>query len=205
MTHDRPARRAFHAPFVVAIFAAALCWGCSAVLTVEPVGSEPVTLDPVQWNGVWCDVGWAVAQVLPTPGEPGESECYVITVVDPAGGTFTWAEVGSAEISSGVVRQEPGMTAMFVTVQDPPGTDGFLEWARLRIGQDTLLIWLPDTKAFGALVDAGALPGVRAKEDVVLDHLGTEAMKVIREHEPWLFDWDELPAILVRITPAPGS
>jgi hypothetical protein len=170
--------------------------GCSAVLTVEPVGREPVVLDPAQWDGLWCDVGAVPAYGSGTDDATGH--CATITVVDPREGTLKLVDATSGDPDqAAIVRQDPTSSAIFATMPWPPEDDNSF-WVQIRMEEDVLIYWEPAVHAFRALVEAGALPGSVVGGDVVLAHLDGSAMGVLREHDATLFKWKD-PQVLVRV------
>jgi hypothetical protein len=174
--------------------------GCSAVLTVEPVGSEPVVLEPEQWDGVWCDLADAAAHLSGVRVD--ERDCLTLTVIDPEEGTLEVVDPTSREPEGGaIVRRMPGSDAMFLTIPYPPGVNEPAFWVRVRVTDGVLLFWEPKVDAFKALVEAGSLPGPLSGskgENVVLFHLDRDALALMREQEPVLFEWEE-PHVLVRV------
>lgn len=177
--------------------AMAVLAGCSAVLTVAPVGSEPIVLDPNEWDGLWCDVG-AAAAAAASGTLIDERGCLVLTVIDPEEGTLKAADPTSHEPEqAAIVRREPRSGAVFLTIPWPPEADGEAFWVRIRMRDDVLIFWEPRVDVFRDLVAAGALPGVSGT-DVVLFRLDGEALATLDEQHASLFRWDD-PQVLVRV------
>jgi len=199
MTDERGSLPARLAPLAIALLGLALFGaGCSAVLTVEPIGSDPVALDPPEWDGVWCDVGSAAAHLSGTRID--QRLCLTLTVVDPGGGTLAVRDPTSTEShSTAIVRRLPGTDVTFLTVPYPPDADGHAFWVRIHMSNDVLLYWEPRPDAFRALVETGALSGT-SDGDVVLFPLDANELALIGEQEASLFQWQE-PRVLVRLRP----
>lgn len=197
MADRRASFRVSLAPLSLGVLALALLsGGCSAVLTVEPVGREPVVLDPAEWDGVWCDLDAAATHLSGVRVDEGD--CLTLTVIDPEEGTLEVVDPKSREPDrAAIVRRTPGSDAMFLTVPYPPDANEHAFWVRIRVNDGVLLFWEPTVDAFRALVESGSLPG-SSGQDVVLFPLDADALGLIREQESLLFRWED-PEVLVRV------
>jgi len=161
--------------------------GCNQVGSIHPVGSEPVSLNPEDWNGKW--------------GLPFEKEFLRLRVLDGDNGMLrmvSYDSKGEPEKSQDVLlRRVDGWT--FASVAKEGGGDGYL-FARINnSGGRTLLVWLPDYDRFRGLVEKGVLPGKTDPETVTLGLLLAVHLKLITSGEVGtLFDWDD-PVVLIRL------
>ena len=144
---------------------------CTTVISLMPVGDEPVYLEPEEWEGLW------VHEV----SNNGTSAFASVMVVDAAGGILEVCDPDSyGEPLRVVVRQHTtaGKQARFVSVFD----DGWgYVWGRYqRILQNALIIWSPNHEEFVRLVQQGLLAGQYLDEEgLIIEPLSPEQLDLI--------------------------
>ncbi len=123
----------------IALLSLAAC-----VRSTEPMGLEPATLSPADWDGLWLFKGGVAA----------------LTVTDSIAGELRLAPVGEdlpeeTEALDVLVRRS-GDWLFMNTRQE--GSDSW-DWVRIKMDEGQLIAWSPDASAFRSLVSAGDLPG----------------------------------------------
>jgi len=158
---------------------------CGSVLASVPVGDTVVQLSPEQWQGTWL-----------------HQEVVVTTnILDKDNGLLqaSWIErreegVG-LEVAKGTVRAT-GDKTFFVT-RDENRNELFL-WARVKKGDNYLIMWPPNVEQFRILINNGELAGELTEHGVVLGELKPEFIEMIDDPSANLLDWKN-PHIFVRI------
>ncbi len=167
------------------ILAIILLAGCESVMTTQPMGEMVVELSPEQWQGTWLH-----HEVIVTT-----------TVLDKDNGLLqaSWIERqedgNSMEVAKGTVRATGDMT--FFVARDENQKELF-HWARVKKGDNYLIMWSPNVEQFKTLIKDGKLPGKVIEGSVVLDELKPEAIQMIDDPSVNLLKWKE-PDIFVRI------
>lgn len=184
--------------------------GCQSVTSYQPVGNEPATLDPAEWDGRWLMMGnWVPVRVADAengiiefgpPEEAEEEEAQPLRMSIRRSGDWLFLNISSEEIEKmeggGDAEADPDEEKAPVTYL----------WGRVRNHQNQVTFWLPDFEKFRDLVEAGTLPGElpggEQGDTVILKELTPEhlAMIIAGEHGV-LFQWEE-PIALCREAPA---
>ena len=158
---------------------------CESVLTTEPMGDTVVQLSPEEWQGTWLH----------------HEAVVTTTVLDEDSGLLqaAWIERGEdgsdMEVSKGTVRAT-GDKTFFVT-RDEDQNELF-HWARVKKGENYLIMWSPNVEQFRILVNDGKLPGEVTESGVVLGELKPETIEMIDDPSANLLEWKN-PDIFVRI------
>jgi len=190
--------------------------GCGAVHPVEPVGTVPVVVDPLEWNGYW-----ATPDNLAACGQWAGAEqtgCLVVTVIDAAQGVLAIVPEGKdVEPARAYLRVADKPNAVFLTFEDwnsdAPERPLLLMRGVLQQMDPSggcVVLWRPVAERFGALVKTGFLPpgaGPTAgpNDDQTLGLLGPPELDLIARTMKWeLFDWED-PIIYVRVVPSAQS
>ena len=160
--------------------------GCTGVYVSRPIGDRAHPLVPADWEGTW------------TPG----NGAIVTRVADAAGGKLQFVQ---SEVRDGafvtktenvIVRESGGW--LFATIVDD-SNPGRYEWARIKLDEGQLAVWLPDKDAFRALVQSGKLKGTLSENDVALDPPTAAELKALTSGALGVpFNWDE-PFVLRRL------
>ena len=160
--------------------------GCESVLTTQPIGDTVVQLSPEQWQGTWLHHEGGVA---------------TITVLDKDNGLLqaSWIEQRKdgphMEVAKGTVRATGDMT--FFVTRDENQKELF-HWARVKKGDNYLIMWSPNVEQFKILIKNGKLPGEVTEDSVVLGELKPEAIEMVDDPSANLLEWKE-PDIFIRI------
>ena len=159
--------------------------GCESVMTTRPMGETVVQLSPEHWQGTWLHYEFVVTT----------------TVLDKENGLLqaSWIERGEdgvdMEVAKGTVRATGDMT--FFVTEDENQKELF-HWARVKKGDNYLIMWSPNVEQFKILIKGGELPGKVTEDSVVLDELEPEAIEMIDDPSANLLKWKE-PDVFVRI------
>jgi hypothetical protein len=171
--------------------------GCTTVRVAHPMGDSPAMLDPVEWNGTWCDAKYLAPPADGRAPSGQDADCVALTVVDAAGG-----------VVDVVSPSEPGDTyrahfrhiaddrdAMFVSIEDGAAFDFEL---RARVDGNLLIAWDVSGDAFAEEVAAGRMVGRVEDGSVQLDRPTAAVLARIASRDGGLFDWTH-PLVLVRV------
>ena len=159
--------------------------GCESVLTTQPMGETVVQLSPDQWEGTWL-----------TPEGVG-----ITTVLDKDKGILQASWIGRGEggtdmeVFKGTVRATGDIT--FFAARDENQKELF-HWARVKKGDNYLVMWSPNVEQFKILIKDGKLSGKVTEGSVVLDELKPEIIEMIDDPSANLLKWKE-PDIFIRI------
>ena len=159
--------------------------GCESVLTTQPMGETVVQLNPEQWQGTWLHHEFIVTT----------------TVLDKDNGLLqaSWIERREdgihMEVAKGTVRAT-GDKTFFVTRDE--NQKELFHWARVKKGDNSLIMWSPNVEQFKILIKNGKLPGEVTEDSVVLGELKPETIKMIDDPSANLLNWKE-PDIFIRI------
>jgi hypothetical protein len=169
----------------VLILAINFLTGCESVMTTQPMGETVVKLNPEQWEGTWK-----------FPEGVGTT-----TVLDKDKGVLqaSWIERREdgtgMEVVKGTVRATGDMT--FFVARDEHQKELF-HWARVKKGDNYLIMWSTNVEQFKILINDGKLSGKVTEGSVVLDELKPEDIQMIDDPSANLLKWKE-PDIFVRI------
>lgn len=161
--------------------------GCKVAFSTGPMGLEPVSLKPEEWNGWWS-----------VPGTPGHA---VARVVDPEKGIL---EVGSVQSNDQglslktmrlYLRKGGGWEFLSTEAEDKPGQ--FLWW-RIKRSGNVVVLWPPAWDRIADLIKQGKLPGKQVSENVlVLNPLEPDHYELFTSgREGILVDWEN-PTVVV--------
>ncbi len=160
--------------------------GCNSVLVEEPVGAEPVRIEPDEWEGYW--IGQSQQYGNGHGRQDGdESLVGYIDVVDAENGVInvTWLNEGNVRVTRIYLRQSGDWTfaSVLTRVEDmlfgfgqgeqiDPSDETLYWWVRFSKVDRSILFWEPDVEKFSHLVADGLIPGrVDRNEDVFLGRL----------------------------------
>jgi hypothetical protein len=161
---------------------------CDGVFTPTPLGENPLSLDPVEWQGTWL----ASDMVVTT------------TVMDSDKGLLqvAWIERGvggaSLEIIEGSMRFSGDL--IFANVRDDNENAGarYL-WLMIDKSGNSFTVWSPNLGQFKQAIKSGKLPGKETEDGVVLGELSVEHLDLISNPASNLMDWKN-PGVFVRVT-----
>jgi hypothetical protein len=178
---------------MIVAMAAVVLPACDTVESTVPMGLEPATLSPEDWDGLWLtDEG--VLAITVTDESAGK---LTVSALDQNSRSATAPhELETAEVT--VRRSGDWLFANFPSDESPNWG-----WLRVKLEGDRLIAWGPDAGAFRSLVSRGLLPGrIDDERDpmmITLDPLTPAQDEMIRSGaEGVLMEWDS-PRVLVRI------
>lgn len=80
---------------------------------------------------------------------------------------------------------------LFANTEEEDKGRGYV-WGRIKNEDRQIIVWLPDDKSFGQLVKDGVFPGRLDVDDVILDELEPQHLKIVTFAERGvLFSWDK--------------
>jgi hypothetical protein len=182
----------------VLLFAASLSLNaCTVVRVDQPVGTNPVSLNPNEWNGAWVS----------------DNSVIHLTVDESKKGllTLSWIENKGDDtkkalaLSASVHIRESENAWLYASVLDPDKVENekgkvAFWWGRIKKLDDRIIVWAPVASKFADAVTAGELPGtVEDDKYVWLSNLGPKHLEFIEDDETqMLFAWDA-PGIYDRV------
>lgn len=171
---------------LVAVLVATMS-GCSAVYSIDPVGEKPYPVKEEDWKGVWISNGAAVT----------------FKVIDAEKGLVkvAWVEWKDheAKLESYEIQLRESEKWIFANVRDDANGKPRFFWGPIKQEENQILAWRPDVAKFKALGKNGKLPSREDDNDIFLDHLTPEQLKVITsQSEGVLFEWND-PLVFIRI------
>jgi hypothetical protein len=163
---------------------------CEAVYVDRPIGGDPVTLDPEEWEGTWV------------AGE--DAITFRVLTADSGILRLGWVEDEEGEFVLGralLHLRDAGERVLATLVQADDDPERHL-WVLLVRRGESLVAFEPEVDRFRHLVEQGRLPGRLGEgsdENVYLKGLGPRHLDLIlSEAEGFLFDLDE-PMVLTRL------
>ncbi len=188
--------------FLLAAWSAA----CASVQTAEPVGGVPLAIEAARVDGLWAQPERALREC--EPDDRDNVGCLRVFVTDGALGRLAFVNEGGESRQAWLRCATPEAESCFLTWEDDADESGTrsLAWARARLDEDRLTLWLPRSSPFAELVAGGVLPGdVSASSGsqpaVRIESLDEAQIEVVVGYHRWqLFDWEH-PVVLVRVPP----
>jgi hypothetical protein len=170
---------------------ALLCCGCSVVYVPRPIGESPKNIESErsEWAGTWTHANGAMTVAV----EDGSNGVLKVGWVESEGGGF------KCETMDVYLRESGDWTLASMRPREETNENRFT-WARIERKDRMAILWAPDVSKFKDLVREGRLPGTNDGGDVVLGHLGSNELALIRsESNGVVFAWDE-PLVLMKIS-----
>jgi hypothetical protein len=169
--------------------------GCNAVVSTVPVGNQPATLNPEEWEGIWYHPQGSTTIAVADP-QHGILEVAFVGKDPNLGGRLTFKTLR-------VLVRTSDKWLFFNFRGENPVDPNYL-WGRLQIDMEgrRILAWFPRADKFAQLVREGILPGkVDEKGNVTLSELREEHLRIITEEQKGvLFAWDS-PLVLFKLSP----
>ena len=162
-------------------------WGCSSVISKRPIGEKPARIVAKDWEGNWVGTDGAVnVKVV-------DADKAILRVV--------WLEddaQGKTAMKTAEVQLRESGEWLFVNTKEEDQDRGFV-WGRIKNKDRQIIVWPPDYKSFTECVNDGVFPGKLDGDEVILDELKPEHLKIITSGERGvLFSWDQ-PAVFVKV------
>ena len=181
-------RQSFYLRLGIAGLFLAIACGCNPVICKRAVGEKPAKIAAREWEGVWL-------------GPDGAVNIKVVDS-DQAVLSIAWLEddeQGKPAMKMAAVElRESGSWLFASTSEENKGHSRGYLWARIEKEDRKIIVWEPDGKLFAQLVNNGVIPGRLDKDDVILDEIEPQYLKMITSGELGVpFSWDK-PIVFVR-------
>lgn len=179
-----------------------VCLGaCDTVTSPTPMGTSVLQLEAADWDGRWSNAEGDMDVTVTDPAKglihvefPDGDHLRVLDLQLRTAGAWTFVSTTEDEFDK---SQGLGDSAD----DNDPGSgaaEGFL-WARIKKDGDMIIAWVPDAKAFAALVEQQRLPGSVEEGHVALGKLqAADYAKITAGELGMVLDWEN-PAVLYRL------
>ena len=160
--------------------------GCNSVISKRPVGEKPARIVAKEWEGNWVTTDGAVK----------------VKVIDAEKGTLKvfWLEddnQGNPAMKIAEVELRESGEWLFASTKEDKGR-GYV-WGRIKNEDRQIKLWSPDDKLFKQSLKDGVFPGKVDGDDVILEELKPQHLKIITSGEGGvLFSWHE-PTVLMKV------
>jgi hypothetical protein len=179
--------KASHLKLAIAGLLLANAWGCSSVISKRPVGEKPARIVAKEWEGDWV-------------GTDGAVNVKVVDA-DKAILRIAWVEddeQGKPAMKTADVELRESGEWLFVNTREEDKDRGFV-WGRIKNEDRQIIVWPPDDKSFAQCVKDGVFPGTLDGDEVILDELKPQHLKIITSAERGvLFAWDK-PNVFAKV------
>lgn len=161
--------------------------GCSSVISKRPVGEKPAKIAAKDWEGNWVGTDGAVKVKVV---DADKAILRVVWLEDDQQGKPT---MKTAEVE---LRESGGW--LFANTKEEDKGRGYV-WGRIRNEDGQIIVWSPDETLFKQLMKEGVFPGKVDGDEVILDELKPQHLKIITSGERGvLFSWDK-PTVFVKV------
>lgn len=162
-------------------------YGCSSVISRRPVGEKAARIVAKEWEGNWVSTdGTLNIKVL-------DANKAILSVA--------WLEddvQGKPAMKTAEVELRESGEWLFANTREEEKGRGYV-WGRIKNADRQIILWQPDDRVFSQLVRDGVFPGKLDGDEVVLDELNPQHLKIITSGERGvLFSWDK-PAVFVKV------
>lgn len=161
--------------------------GCNSVISRRPVGEKPARIVAKEWEGNWVTTDGAVK----------------VKVIDAEKGTLKvfWLEddkQGNPAMKTAEVELRESGEWLFANTKEEDKGRGYV-WGRIKNEDRQILLWIPDDKLFKQSLKDGVFPGKVDGDDVILEELKPQHLKIITSGERGvLFSWVE-PTVFMKV------
>jgi hypothetical protein len=161
--------------------------GCNSVISKRPVGEKPARIVAREWEGNWVTTdGTVKVKVV-------ESDKGILKVA--------WLEddkQGNPALKTAKIEvRESGGWLFANTIEEDKGR-GYV-WGRIRNEDGQVIVWSPDAKLFKQLMNEGVFPGKVDGDEVILDELKPQHLKIITSQQRGvLFSWEK-PTVFMKV------
>ncbi len=161
--------------------------GCNSVISKRPVGEKPARIVAKEWEGNWVTTEGTVE----------------MKVVDAEKGILKvfWLEddnQGNPAMKTAEVELRESGEWLFANTKEEDKARGYI-WGRIKNEDGQLIVWSPDERSFAQCVKDGFFPGESVGDDVILEELEPQHLKIITSGERGvLFSWDN-PTVFVKV------
>jgi len=161
--------------------------GCNAVISKRLVGERPAKVAAKEWEGNWVTTDGAVK----------------VKVIDADKGILkvAWLEddkQGNPALKTAEVELRESGGWLFANTKEEDKGRGYV-WGRIRNEDGQITVWNPNDTLFKQLMKEGVFPGKVDGDEVILDGLKPQHLKIIISGERGvLFSWDN-PTVFVKV------
>ncbi len=162
--------------------------GCSAVYSKRPVGEKPAKIATKDWEGNWLMSDGVSMKVKVVDADKGILKLF-------------WLDDDTKVVmkTADVELRESGEWLFASTKAEDKGQTKGYAWGRIKNEDRQIILWFPADKIFKGLVKDGVFPGKIDGDDVILEELKPQHLKIITSGERGvLFEWDK-PAVFVKV------
>jgi hypothetical protein len=164
--------------------------GCSAVYSKRPVGEKPAKIAAKDWEGNWVASDGGSLKVKVVDADKGILKLFWLDDDDKGNQMLKTADVELREYGEWLFAS--------TKAEDKGQTKGYA-WGRIKNEDRQIILWFPADKIFKGLVKDGVFPGKIDGDDVLLEELKPQHLKIITSGERGvLFEWDK-PAVFVKV------
>ncbi len=164
--------------------------GCSPVFSKRPVGQKPAKIVARDWEGNWVASDGGSLKLKVVDADKGVLKLFWLDDDEKGNPVMKTADVE--------LRESGEWLFASTKAEDKGQTRGFA-WGRIKNEDRQIILWLPDDKIFKRLVKDGVFPGKLDGDDLILDELKPQHLKIITSGERGvLFEWDK-PAVFVKV------
>ena len=160
---------------------------CSSVISKRPLGERPARIVAKEWEGNWL-------------GPDGPVNVKVVDA-DKAILSVAWLEddeQGKPTMKTAQVELQQSGDWLFANTWEEDKGRGYI-WGRIKNEDGHVTVWLPDEKVFKQLMKDGIFPGKTDGDEIVLDELEPQHLKLITSAERGvLFFWDK-PLVFQKV------
>ena len=160
---------------------------CSSVISKRPVGEKPARIVAKEWEGNWVGTDGAV-NVKVMDAEKGIVKVF-------------WLEddnKGKPGMKTAEVELRESGEWLFASTKEQDKDRGYL-WGHIKNEDRQIIVWPPDNRSFAQCIKDGVFPGKLDGDEVILDELKPQHLKIITSGERGvLFSWDQ-PTVFVKV------
>jgi hypothetical protein len=164
--------------------------GCNPVFSKRPVGEKPAKIAAKDWEGNWVASDGGSLKVKVIDADKGILKLFWLDDDEKGNPIMKTADVE--------LRESGEWLFASTKAEDKGQTRGYA-WGRIKNEERQIVLWLPDDKTFKRLVKDGVFPGKLDGDDVILEELKPQHLKIITSAERGvLFGWDK-PVVFVKV------
>ncbi len=179
--------KARYSKLAIAGLLLATACGCSSVISKRPVGEKPARIVAKEWEGTWVGIDGAVN--------------VKVVDADKAILSVAWLEddaQGKPAMKTAEVELRESGEWLFANTREEDKARGYI-WGRIKNEDGQLIVWSPDDRSFAQCVRDGFFPGESDGNDVILEELEPQHLRIITSGEKGvLFSWDN-PTVFVKV------
>jgi hypothetical protein len=171
---------------IAGLLLATVC-GCSSVKSRRPIGEKPARIVAREWAGNWVTPDGSV-EVKVIDAEKGMLKVFWLEDDNQGIPAMKIAEVELRESGEW----------LFANTREEGKARGYL-WGRIKNEDRQIIVWSPDDRLFAQYVRNGVFPGRLDGDEVILEELKPQHLKIVTSGEKGvLFSWDK-PIVFIKV------